>query len=141
MINIGALKEKNDGLVEREIADVVRTAHGRGALCKVIIEAGLLDEEEKIRVCFLARKAGADYVKTSTGFTSSGATVKDVALMRQTVGPDMGVKASGGIRSLKEAKDMGQVGSMITAQTGVIGLLRSVAPSVSAEIMAEVSGQ
>jgi purine-nucleoside phosphorylase len=129
VINIGALKEKNDGLVEREIADVVRTAHGRGALCKVIIEAGLLDEEEKIRVCFLARKAGADYVKTSTGFTSSGATVKDVALMRQTVGPDMGVKASGGIRSLKEAKDM------IAAGANRIGSSAGVA------IMAEVSGQ
>ncbi|MGD8858322.1 MAG: deoxyribose-phosphate aldolase [Chloroflexota bacterium] len=106
VINIGALKENNNGLVEREIAEVVRTAHGRGALCKVIIEAGLLSEEEKIRVCTLARKAGADFVKTSTGFTASGATVEDVALMRRTVGPDMGVKASGGIRSFAEARDM-----------------------------------
>ena len=128
VINIGALKEMNDGLVEREIADVVRSAHGRGALCKVIIEAGLLTEEEKTRVCSLARKAGADFVKTSTGFTSSGATVEDVALMRRTVGPDMGVKASGGIRSLEDAR------AMIAAGANRIG------SSAGVKIMAEIAG-
>jgi purine-nucleoside phosphorylase len=106
VINIGALKEKNDSLVENEIAGVVRAAHGRGVLCKVIIEAGLLTDEEKVRVSDLAKKAGSDFVKTSTGFTSSGATVHDVSLMRQTVGPHMGVKASGGIRTLEKAREM-----------------------------------
>jgi deoxyribose-phosphate aldolase len=75
-------------------------------LCKVIIEAALLTNEEKVRVCQLAKKAGADFVKTSTGFSTSGATVEDVALMRQTVGANMGVKASGGIRTLADAKRM-----------------------------------
>lgn len=106
VINLGALKEGNDGLVERDINGVVRTAHGRGVLCKVIIEAALLTLEEKVRVCQSAKKAGADFVKTSTGFSSGGATVEDVALMRQTVGPNMGVKASGGIRTLADAKSM-----------------------------------
>ncbi len=106
VINIGALKEGNDGLVERDIDGVVRAAHSQGLLCKVIIEAALLTSEEKVRVCQLAKKAGADFVKTSTGFSSSGATVEDVALMRQTVGPNMGVKASGGIRTLADAKKM-----------------------------------
>jgi purine-nucleoside phosphorylase len=106
VINIGALKEKNDALVEREIVSVVKAAHSRGALCKVIIEAGLLTDDEKVRVSQLAKKAGADFVKTSTGFTSGGAKAEDVALMRETVGPDVGVKASGGIRTLASAKDM-----------------------------------
>jgi purine-nucleoside phosphorylase len=128
VINIGALKENNDGLVEREIAAVVRSAHGRGALCKVIIEAGLLTEEEKIRVCTLARKAGADFVKTSTGFTSSGATLEDVALMRRTVGPDMGVKASGGIRSFAEARAMIAAGAnRIGSSAGVKILAEALA--------------
>jgi purine-nucleoside phosphorylase len=128
VINIGAVKEHNDGLVEREIVEVVRAAHGRGALCKVIIEAGLLTDEEKVRVCSLARKAGADFVKTSTGFTSSGATVEDVALMRRTVGPDMGVKAAGGIRSLADAR------AMIAAGANRIG------SSAGVKIMAQVDG-
>jgi deoxyribose-phosphate aldolase len=85
---------------------VVKAAHSQGVLCKVIIEAGLLTDEEKKRVCQLAKKAGADFVKTSTGFSSGGATVEDVALMRQTVGPNMGVKASGGIKTLADAKRM-----------------------------------
>lgn len=106
VINIGALKEKNDALVEQEIASVVRAVHSRGVLCKVIIEAGLLTDDEKVRVCLLAKKVGADFVKTSTGFTGGGAKIDDVALMRQTVGPDMGVKASGGIRTFDDAKEM-----------------------------------
>jgi purine-nucleoside phosphorylase len=128
VINIGALKENNNGLVEREIADVVRTAHSRGALCKVIIEAGLLSDEEKVRVCTLARKAGADFVKTSTGFTSGGATVEDVALMRRTVGPDMGVKASGGIRSFAEAREMIAAGAnRIGSSAGVAIVTQALA--------------
>ncbi len=111
VINIGAVKEGNDALVEREIAGVVNTAHSRGVLCKVIIEAGLLYDEEKERVSLLAKKAGADYVKTSTGFTAGGAQIEDVELMRRAVGPHMGVKAAGGIRTYDRLVDMVSAGA------------------------------
>ncbi|QPA30120.1 deoxyribose-phosphate aldolase [Thermaerobacillus caldiproteolyticus] len=110
VINIGALKDGNDELVERDIRAVVDAAKGK-ALVKVIIEACLLTEEEKVRACELAVKAGADYVKTSTGFSTGGATVEDVALMRKTVGPNIGVKASGGVRDLQSAEAMIQAGA------------------------------
>jgi purine-nucleoside phosphorylase len=124
VINIGALKEGNDGLVERDIAGVVRAAHSRGMLCKVIIEAGLLTDEEKVRVCQLAKKTGADFVKTSTGFSTSGATVQDVALMRQTVGPNMGVKAAGGIRTLADAKSMIAAGANRLGTSGSVAIIQ-----------------
>ena len=127
VINIGALKEGNDGLLGRDIAGVVRAAHGRGVLCKVIIEAALLTDEEKVRVSQMAKKAGADFVKTSTGFSSGGATAEDVTLMRQTVGQNMGVKASGGIKTLADAK------RMIAAGANRIGT------SASVEIIQEAS--
>lgn len=111
VINIGALKGNDDALVERDIAAVVETAHRRGALCKVIIETALLTDDEKVRACQLAKQARADFVKTSTGFSSGGATIADVTLMRRTVGPNVGVKASGGIRTLAEAKDMVAAGA------------------------------
>lgn len=111
VINIGALKGGDDALVERDIAAVVKTVHQHGALCKVIIETALLTNDEKIRACQLAKQAGADFVKTSTGFSSGGATIEDVALMRQTVGPQVGVKASGGIRTLAEAQRMISAGA------------------------------
>ena len=85
---------------------VAQAARSRGALSKVIIEAGLLTDEEKMRACRLSQQAGADFVKTSTGFLAGGAVAEDVALMRQTVGPDMGVKASGGIKTLADAQKM-----------------------------------
>jgi deoxyribose-phosphate aldolase len=110
VINIGALKDGNDELVERDIRAVVDAAKGK-ALVKVIIEACLLTEEEKVRACQLAVKAGADYVKTSTGFSTGGATVEDVALMRKTVGPNIGVKASGGVRDVQSANAMIQAGA------------------------------
>lgn len=110
VINIGALKDKNDELVERDIRAVVDTAKGK-ALVKVIIETCLLTDEEKVRACELAVKAGADFVKTSTGFSTHGATVEDVALMRKTVGPDIGVKASGGVRDLNDLKSMVEAGA------------------------------
>jgi deoxyribose-phosphate aldolase len=119
VINIGALKDKNDELVERDIRAVVEAAKGK-ALTKVIIEACLLTEEEKVRACELAVKAGADYVKTSTGFSTGGATAEDVALMRKTVGPDIGVKASGGVRDAQGAKEMIDAGATrIGASSGV----------------------
>jgi deoxyribose-phosphate aldolase len=110
VINIGALKDGNDDLVERDIRAVVDAAKGK-ALVKVIIEACLLTEEEKVRACQLAVKAGADYVKTSTGFSTGGATPEDVALMRKTVGPNIGVKASGGVRDMQSAEAMIQAGA------------------------------
>lgn len=103
VINIGALKDKNYEHVQADIAAVVEAAKG-SALVKVIIEACLLTDEEKVKACELAVAAGADYVKTSTGFSTGGATAEDIALMRKTVGPELGVKASGGVRSLDDMK-------------------------------------
>ncbi len=97
VINIGALKDQKDEFVEQDIRSVVNAAKGK-ALVKVIIETSLLSEEEKIRACQLAVSAGADFVKTSTGFSTGGATIEDIRLMRETVGPTIGVKASGGVR-------------------------------------------
>jgi len=120
VINIGALKSKDYDLVKRDIATVVRTCHNNGAICKVIIEAALLTDEEKVKACQLAKEAGADYVKTSTGFGPGGATVEDVALMRRVVGPEMGVKAAGGIRTFEAARQMIKAGATrIGASAGV----------------------
>lgn len=119
VINIGALKDKQDDFVERDIRSVVEAAKGK-ALTKVIIETSLLTDEEKIRACRLAVKAGADYVKTSTGFSSGGATAADVQLMRQTVGLEVGVKASGGVRSREDAIAMIEAGATrIGASAGI----------------------
>lgn len=110
VINIAALKENNDELVEKEVRAVVEAAKGK-ALVKVIIETCLLTDEEKVRACELSVKAGADFVKTSTGFSTGGATVEDVALMRKTVGENVGVKASGGVRNLKDLENVVSVGA------------------------------
>jgi deoxyribose-phosphate aldolase len=119
VINIGALKDGNDQLVLEDIRAVVNEAKGK-ALIKVIIETSLLTEEEKIRACKLAVEAEADYVKTSTGFSTGGATVEDIALMRKTVGPEIGVKASGGVRNKEAAEEMIAAGATrIGASTGV----------------------
>ncbi|RSI42493.1 deoxyribose-phosphate aldolase [Streptococcus cristatus] len=118
VINIGALKSRNFDLVERDIRAVVEAA--KGTLVKVIIETCLLTDDEKVRACQLAQKAGADFVKTSTGFSTGGATVEDIALMRKTVGPDMGVKASGGARSYEDALAFIKAGATrIGASSGV----------------------
>lgn len=101
VINIGLLKQGNDQAVEDDMRAVVEASGDK--LVKVIIEACLLTDEEKVRACQLAVKAGVDFVKTSTGFSTGGATISDVKLMRQTVGPDIGVKAAGGARSLEDA--------------------------------------
>jgi deoxyribose-phosphate aldolase len=120
VINIGALKSKDYALVERDIATVARSCHAGGALLKVIIEAALLTDEEKVIACQLAKVAGADYVKTSTGFGPGGATAHDVALMRQVVGPEMGIKAAGGIKTLQDAQAMVAAGATrIGASAGV----------------------
>ena len=105
VINIGAAKEGNWGLVEQDIKAVADACHPK-AILKVIIETCLLTDEEKRQACLCAKRAGADFVKTSTGFSTSGATPEDVALMRETVGPDMGVKAAGGVRCTEDADKM-----------------------------------
>jgi len=111
VINIGALKDGDYDYVRNDIAEVVSVAHARGAKVKVIIEACYLTEEEKVKACELAKEAGADFVKTSTGFGTGGATVEDVRLMRRTVGPEMGVKAAGGIRTYEKAVEMIKAGA------------------------------
>lgn len=111
VIHIGALKAGDDDLVERDIATVVEACHAGGAICKVILETCYLTDDEKIRGCILAKRAGADFVKTSTGFGPGGATPEDVALMRRTVGPEMGVKAAGGIRTLETLQRMVAAGA------------------------------
>jgi deoxyribose-phosphate aldolase len=120
VINIGALKSRDYRTVEEDIRGVVRGCQEYGALSKVIIEAALLTREEKIKACTLAAAAGADFVKTSTGFGPGGATVEDVALMREVVGESIGVKAAGGVRDRATAKEMVQAGATrIGASAGV----------------------
>lgn len=119
VINIGALKSKEDDQVLNDIQKVVEAAKGK-ALVKVIIETCLLTDEEKVRACELAVKAGTDYVKTSTGFSTGGATIEDIALMRKTVGEKIGVKASGGIHSKADVEAMVKAGATrIGASAGV----------------------
>jgi deoxyribose-phosphate aldolase len=120
VINIGALKSGDLRMVERDIESVTTPCRDCGALSKVIIEAALLTDDEKITACTLAKAAGADYVKTSTGFASGGATVADVALMRRVVGSEMGVKAAGGVRDLESVKAMIAAGATrVGASAGV----------------------
>lgn len=110
VINVGELKSKNYRIVEEDIRGVVRAARP-SVIVKVILETCLLTDEEKVKACELAKKAGADFVKTSTGFSTGGATAEDIALMRRTVGPELGVKASGGVRSAADAEKMISAGA------------------------------
>ncbi len=120
VINVGALKSADLRTVERDIEAVTGPCRACGALSKVIIEAVLLTDDEKVTACTVAKAAGADYVKTSTGFASGGATPADVALMRRVVGADMGVKAAGGVRDLEGMKAMIAAGaSRVGASAGV----------------------
>jgi deoxyribose-phosphate aldolase len=120
VINIGALKSGDDCAVEHDIRAVVEAAHEHGVLVKTIIETALLTDEEKVRACVAAKAAGADFVKTSTGFAKSGATVADVALMRRVVGGEMGVKAAGGVRGIEDARAMVEAGATrLGASVGV----------------------
>ena len=120
VINIGALKSGDLRLVERDIESVTTPCRDCGALSKVIIEAALLTDDEKVTACTLAKAAGADYVKTSTGFGPGGATAADVALMRRVVGADMGVKAAGGVRDLEGLQALVAAGATrVGASAGV----------------------
>lgn len=119
VINVGALKGQDHELVQKDIEAVVNAAKGK-AIVKVILETCLLTKEEIKVASELSKAAGADFVKTSTGFSTGGATVEDVKLMRETVGPDLGVKASGGVRSLEDVQAMVEVGATrIGASSGV----------------------
>ncbi|MBI4462871.1 MAG: deoxyribose-phosphate aldolase [Acidobacteria bacterium] len=128
VINIGALKSGEDELVEQDIRVVAEACHRAGAICKVILETAFLADDEKVRACQRAQAARADFVKTSTGFGPGGATARDVELMRLVVGPAMGVKAAGGIRSLEDVK------KMVTAGATRIGA------SASVKIIQEAAG-
>lgn len=120
VINIGALKSGDDEWVKRDVRAVVEAAHEACAIVKVIIETALLTDEEKVRACVLAKEAGADFVKTSTGFSKGGATVDDIELMRRAVGADLGVKAAGGVKDLASAREMIAAGATrIGASAGV----------------------
>ena len=122
VINVGALKSGNADLVESDIRAVAEASGDK--LVKVIIEACLLTDEEKVQVCQLAQKAGADFVKTSTGFSTGGATLPDVKLMRQTVGPDMGVKAAGGARSYADAVAFVEAGATRIGTSSGVAILK-----------------
>ncbi|MBZ5582715.1 MAG: deoxyribose-phosphate aldolase [Acidobacteriia bacterium] len=111
VINVGALRSGDHEVVKADIQQVVKAAHAAGAIVKVILETALLDDSQKAVACTLCKMAGADFVKTSTGFGPSGATAHDVALMRAVVGPEMGVKAAGGIRTLEDFRAMTAAGA------------------------------
>lgn len=111
VINIGALKSRDAATFEADIRGVVEASHRGGAICKVILETALLTNDEKIRGCLAAKDAGADFVKTSTGFGPGGATAEDVRLIRGVVGGELGVKAAGGVRTLEDLRKMVAAGA------------------------------
>jgi deoxyribose-phosphate aldolase len=122
--NVGALKSGANDVVERDIASVVEVCHRMGARLKVILETCLLTDDEKVRASEIAKRAGADFVKTSTGFSKGGATAHDIALMRQTVGPTLGVKASGGVRDQKTAKELIAAGATRIGASASVAIVR-----------------
>lgn len=122
VINVGAVKSGDFNYVRKDIQSVVNAAKGK-ALVKVILETCLLTDEEKIECCKICRDEGADFVKTSTGFSTGGATVEDIKLMRKTVAPDLGVKASGGIRDYETAKAMVEAGASRIGASASIAII------------------
>lgn len=129
VINIGALKSRDYELVERDIASVARVCHAADAILKVIIEAAMLTDEEKVIACQLAKVAEADFVKTSTGFGPGGANPEDVALMRRVVGPNVGVKAAGGIKSYEDAQRMIAAGASRIGASASVKILQGAPDS------------
>lgn len=127
VINVGAMRSGDLERVESDIRGVVEVCHARCAILKVILENAFLSDQEKISACRSAKQAGADFVKTSTGFAPSGATVADVRLMRETVGPEMGVKAAGGIRTLADALSMLHAGANRLGTSAGVAILREAA--------------
>jgi deoxyribose-phosphate aldolase len=140
VMNIGELRGGNLDAVRDDIEAVVLTAHARGPIVKVILETSLLTDEQKIAACRLAKSAGADFVKTSTGFSSGGATVHDVALMRQTVGAGMGVKASGGIRTLSDLRAMVEAGATRIGASASVKIMEAAASNADEPQPAARSG-
>ena len=138
VINIGALKSAQDDLVEADIRGVVEASHRGGAVCKVILETALLTIEEKVRACVAAKKAGADFVKTSTGFSTAGATAEDVALMRAVVGSEIGVKAAGGVRTLEDLKKMVCAGATRVGASASVRIMEQAGGS--ATLLAAAAG-
>ena len=124
--NIGALRSRDYHRVYKEIGDLADVAHSYGGFLKVILETYLLTYEEKVTACRLAQQSGADFVKTSTGFSAGGATVPDVELMRRTVGPAMGVKASGGIRTLDDLRQMVAAGANRIGASAGVSIMREL---------------
>lgn len=127
VLNVGALRGGDLRAVEADIRGVVEVSHASSAIVKVIIETALLTDEQKVLACRLAQSAGADFVKTSTGFSKSGATVDDIALMRRTVGPSMGVKASGGIRTLEDLQAMVAAGANRVGASASVRIMEATA--------------
>ena len=127
VINIGALKGGDHDAVKKDIQAVAESCHRGGAILKVIIEAALLNDNEKAIACTLAKLAGADFVKTSTGFAAHGATAHDVALMRNVVGPDIGVKAAGGIRTIEELRQMAAAGASRIGASASVKIIEATA--------------
>jgi len=128
VINVGALKDKDYDFVLNDIKEVVETAKGK-AIVKVILETCILTEEEKVKACQLSQEAGADFVKTSTGFSTGGATVEDIKLMRKTVGPNMGVKASGGVRTKEDALNVIEAGANRIGASSSIAIVNGLKDS------------
>jgi deoxyribose-phosphate aldolase len=127
VINVGALRSGDQEAVKADIEEVVRASHRGGAIVKVILETALLDDNQKAVACMLAKEAGADFVKTSTGFGPSGATAHDIALMREVVGPRMGVKASGGIRTLQDLQAMTAAGATRIGASASVKIVEATA--------------
>jgi deoxyribose-phosphate aldolase len=121
--NIGALRSQQHDQVQKEIAGLARLSHEHGAILKVILETCLLTDDEKVTACRIAKEAGADFVKTSTGFSNSGATVEDIQLMREAVGESLGVKASGGIRTLESVRAMVAAGATRIGTSSGVAIL------------------
>jgi deoxyribose-phosphate aldolase len=130
VLNIGELYAGHLDAVRADIAAVVAASHARNATVKVILETALLNDDQKIAACNLSQQAGADFVKTSTGFSTHGATVHDVALMRRTVGLDMGVKASGGIRTLEDLEAMRAAGATRIGTSSGVQIVESLQPAL-----------
>lgn len=127
VLNVGALLSGDTATAENDIAAVVRASHAGGAIVKVIIETALLADDAKVLACQISQAAGADFVKTSTGFAKSGATAADIALMRKTVGPLMGVKASGGIRTLADLRAMVAAGATRVGASASVAIMEAAA--------------
>ncbi len=126
VINIGAVKAGDDKLVARDIRTVARVVHAAGKILKVILETALLTDDEKRRASLIVKRAGADFVKTSTGFSTGGATVADVRLMRETIGPKMGVKAAGGVRTLADAEAMLDAGATRLGTSAGVAIMKGL---------------